>query len=109
MTRFIHDQFPKDYDERELIMRLAPLYQQDIERAIEQGTQQGIERGIERGIQQGQRSIVENLLRTRFGELDAELSGIVEAILKLSPEEFAPLLLQLSNLSREELLGRFNA
>lgn len=85
-------------------MRLAPLYQQDIERAIEQGTQQGIERGIE----QGQRSLVQNLLRTRFGELDAELGEIVEAMLRLQPEQFAALLLQLSAISREELLARFS-
>jgi hypothetical protein len=78
-------------------MRLAPLYEQDRQRAIEQG------------IQQGQRAVVENLLRTRFGELDAQLSGIVDSSIALPPEEFAALLLQLSGISREELLSRFQA
>jgi flagellar biosynthesis/type III secretory pathway protein FliH len=91
---------PLDEDERELFMRLAPLYEQDRERAIEQGVQQGIQQGI----QQGQRLLVENLLRTRFGELDSELSRIIDSLLTLPPEEFTPLLLQLS---REELLARF--
>jgi hypothetical protein len=85
---------PLDEDEKELVMRLAPLYEQDRERAIEQG------------IQQGQKLLVENLLRTRFGELDAELSRIIDLLLTLPPEEFTPLLLQLS---REELLSRFQA
>lgn len=73
-------------------MRLLPLYEQDREQAIQQG------------IQQGERLVVENLLRSRFGSLDEELSAIIEQILTLSPEEFTPLLLQLS---REELLARF--
>ncbi|MBW4623748.1 MAG: hypothetical protein KME17_30855 [Cyanosarcina radialis HA8281-LM2] len=86
---------PLDEDEKELVMRLPPLYEQDRERAIEQG------------IQQGQRAVVENLLRTRFGELDVELSAIVDSLLALPSEEFAALLLQLSGISREKLLARF--
>lgn len=83
---------PIDLEDRELIMRLAPLYEQDREQAIQQG------------IQQGERLIVENLLRVRFGSLDEQLSAIIATILALPPEEFTPLLLQLS---REELLARF--
>ncbi|WP_373525957.1 hypothetical protein [Nostoc sp.] len=48
--------------------------------------------------------VVENLLKVRFGEIDNELQAIIEPLLKLSPEEFTPLLLQLS---REELINRF--
>ncbi|WP_448571902.1 hypothetical protein [Trichothermofontia sp.] len=59
-----------------------------------------------RGVQQGQRQVVENLLRARFGELDAQLQAIVPAILALPPEDYTPLLLQLS---RAELLDRFQA
>ncbi|WP_392481020.1 hypothetical protein [Nostoc sp. C110] len=44
------------------------------------------------------------MLRVRFGSLDAELRGVTEALLALSPEDFTPLLLQLS---REQLLDRF--
>ena len=76
-----------DEEDRKLIMRLAPLYEQDREQAM----------------QQGERLVVENLLRVRFGESE-ELSAIISPLLELPPEEFTPLLLQLS---REELLIRF--
>ena len=79
-------------DDRELIMRLEPLYQQDREQAKQEG------------IQQGERLVVENLLQVRFGSLDKELSAIIEPVLALPPEEFTPLLMQLS---REELITRF--
>jgi hypothetical protein len=82
--------------DRELIMRLAPLYQQDREQALQEGEQ--------RGIQQGERLVVNNLLQARFGGVDEELAAIVERLLALPPEEFTPMLLQLS---REELLARF--
>ena len=78
--------------------------EQGIEQGIQQGIEQGIEQGIQQGIQQGERLIVENLLRLRFGEVDAELSALIDSILTFPPEEFTPLLLQLS---REELLSRF--
>ena len=101
-----------DTSDRRLVMRLAPLYQQEREqilreaeqRGLQQGLQQGIEQGIERGLQQGERLIVENLLRVRFGELDEGLAAIIEPIIALPPQEFTPLLLQLS---LEELLARF--
>ncbi|MCL1472626.1 hypothetical protein [Argonema antarcticum] len=83
---------PEEEEDRELIMRLAPLYEQDREQAIQQG------------IQQGERRIVENLLRIRFGSLDEQLAAIIPSILALPPEEFTAMLLQLS---REELLARF--
>ena len=82
----------QDEEDRELLMRLAPLYQQDREQAKQQG------------IQQGERLVVENLLKVRFGEIDNELQEIIEPLLALPPEEFTPLLLQLS---REELINRF--
>ncbi|NET60500.1 MAG: hypothetical protein F6K47_31490 [Symploca sp. SIO2E6] len=90
--------------DRKLIMRLAPLYQQDREQAILEGERRGEQRGERRGIQQGERLIVNNLLQVRFGDLDEELAAIIEPILALPPDEFTPMLLQLS---REELLARF--
>ncbi len=54
--------------------------------------------------QEGQRTVIENLLQARFGTLDDELKEIVQPLLGLTPEEFSPLLIQLS---REELLSRF--
>jgi hypothetical protein len=81
------NQSPED-DDRELIMRLEPLYQQDREQAK----------------LEGERLVVENLLRVRFGSLDNELRAIISPLLALLPEEFTPLLMQLS---REELIARF--
>ncbi len=76
---------------RNLVMQLSPIYEQRLAEAT----------------QQGQRIVVENLLRVRFGTLDNELQAIIEPIFALPPEEFGSLLLQLSNLSREDLLARF--
>jgi hypothetical protein len=89
-----------DEEDRELIMRLAPLYEQDREQAFREGEQ----RGLQQGLQQERRLLIENLLRSRFGSLDEKLAAIVAPLLALNPEEFVPLLLQLS---LEELLERF--
>jgi len=70
-------------------MQLSPIYEQRLAEAT----------------QQGQRIVVENLLRVRFGTLDNSLQAIIEPLLALPPEEFTPLLLQLS---RSDLLRRFN-
>jgi hypothetical protein len=86
-------------EDRELVMRLRPLFQErlaEVERLAEQ-----------RGKQEGKQLVVENLLRVRFGSLDEELSAIIEPLLALPPEEFTLLVLQLVQLSREELLARF--
>ena len=78
-----------DTEDRELIMELSPLYLERLDAAL----------------LEGQRIVVENLLRTRFGVIDEELQSIVTPLLKLPPEEFTLLLLQLS---RDELLARFS-
>jgi hypothetical protein len=74
---------------------LSPLYTQKLAEATDQG------------VQQGQRVVVEKLLKARFGELDEQLSRIIEPLLSLTPEDLTSLLLQLPQLSREELLTRF--
>ena len=89
-----------DEEDRELIMRLAPLYEQDREQAFREGEQQGVIAGL----QQERQRAIENLLRSRFGSVDEKLAAIVAPLLALTPEEFVPLLLQLS---QEELLERF--
>lgn len=90
-----------DEEDRELIMELSPLVLQWQEEATQQGIQQGI--------QQERRSMIENLLRFRFGSLDDELTAIIEPWVGLPTEEFTNLVMQLSQLSREELLSRFGA
>ncbi len=112
MTRFIHDQFAKDYleellkpygevkassrvagevreidvlfspvqeannieesDDRELIMRLAPLYQQDKEQAVLEGEQR----------------LIIRQLNHRFGEID---SSVIERIRGLSTDQLETL------------------
>ncbi|MGB3655763.1 MAG: hypothetical protein WBA41_31755 [Rivularia sp. (in: cyanobacteria)] len=85
-----------DEEDRELVMALSPLYLQQLEEAEQ--------KGVQRGVTAERRTVIENLLQVRFGSLDRELSTIIEPISGLSPQEFTPLLLQLS---REELLNRF--
>ena len=84
-------------------MAIAPLFQQQLEAAEQRGLQQGIERGTQQGIQQGreegQRSILENFLRVRFGELDAFLAVFLAPVSALPANEFTLLLLQLSALT----------
>jgi hypothetical protein len=53
---------------------------------------------------EGRREKVENLLRVRFGEVDAELADKIASMLELPHQELTRLLL---TLSREELLKRF--
>ncbi|BCL35669.1 hypothetical protein [Nostoc sp. MS1] len=97
-----------DQEDRDLIMRLSAIYEQKLAEAkqegLREGLQEGIREGLQEGIQAGHRQVIENLLQVRFGILDAELIAIIEPLLLLTPQEFTPLLLQLS---REELLERF--
>ena len=92
-----------DTEDRDLVMQLSPIYEQRLAEATQQGRQLGREERIER-----ERRIIENLLQMRFGTLDNQLQAIIEPLLALSPEDFSSLLLQLSNLSREELLALFS-
>jgi hypothetical protein len=82
-----------DEEDRELLMNLSPIYLEKLAEAEQKGRQEI------------QRRVIENLLKVRFGSLDKELNSMIEPLLALSPEEFTPLLVQLS---REELLNRFH-
>jgi hypothetical protein len=62
----------EESDDRELIMRLAPLYQQDKELAVREGEQR----------------LIFRLLNRRFGEIDTSL---VEQIRGLSTEQLEAL------------------
>jgi len=67
-------------DDRELIMRLAPLYQTEKERIKQEGRQEGR--------QEGEQRIVLQLLLYKFGELD---SLLIEQIQLLSVEQLEAL------------------
>ena len=83
-------------EDRELIMNLSPVYLEKLAENKQQGIQEGLE--IER------KNMIESILRNRFGEIDEDLSSIIPQLLKLSPMEIVPLLL---NLSRTDLINRF--
>jgi hypothetical protein len=109
-----------DQDDRELIMKLSQIYQEQLEEIKKQerqegrqegelvgrqeGRQEGELLGIDRGVQRERRAMVESILEVRFGKVDAELATIIDQVIAMSREEFTPLLLQLS---REELLAKF--
>ncbi|WGV26243.1 hypothetical protein [Halotia branconii] len=76
----------------------------DLTQAYEEARAAAVQEGVEQGVQLERRQVVENLLRFRFGEVDEELSKVVNSLLQLSAEEFTPMCL---SLSREELLARF--
>ncbi|OKH34732.1 hypothetical protein NIES2101_38575 [Calothrix sp. HK-06] len=87
----------KNKEDEKFLMQLSPIYERDLAEATQ------------RGRQEGQCIIVENLLTARFGSLDPELLAIVQPIVNLPPSEYSRLLLQLANLSREDLLTRFSS
>ena len=70
----------QDQDDQELIMRLSSRYLQEKEEAVREGEQ----RGIQQGIQQERRTMIENLLRLRFGAVDEEIKTIIKPILALT-------------------------
>lgn len=96
-----------DVEDRELIMNLTPAYL-EWERITElRGLERGKEIGKEIGKEQERRQIVENLLLARFGFIDEQLAAVIQPVLNLTSHEYTTLLLQLSSLSREQLLARF--
>ena len=98
-------------EDQELVMRLSPLYIEDREKAVKEGIQQGMQQGIQQGMQQGiqeeRYALLETWLKNSFGDLDPELKEAIAPMLELSREDFASLLLQLSSLSRQQILERF--
>ena len=75
-------------DDRELIMRLEPLYQRNREQAKEEGRQEGKQEGRQEGKQEGkqegEKNLILRLLHRRIGEIDALL---IERITGLSIEQ----------------------
>jgi hypothetical protein len=69
-----------DRGERSLIMRLEPLFDQEMEQ---------IKQEYEQRIQQEHRTIIEGLLRFRFGSIDEELTAIIEPFAALPSAEYS--------------------
>ena len=81
-------------EDEELLVAIAPLFQEQLAAA----KQEGIERGIEQGRIEGQRAILENFIRVRWGELDPVLTAFIAPVSALSPVDFTMLLVQLSTI-----------
>jgi len=85
-----------EVEDQELVMRLAPLYQQDRERArqegleqgLEQGLQQGLHQGVQQGLQQGEQQLILRQLNRRLGEIEV---SVIEQIQGLSIEQLESL------------------
>nr|MBW4670259.1 DUF4351 domain-containing protein [Cyanomargarita calcarea GSE-NOS-MK-12-04C] len=82
-------------DDRELIMRLEPLYQQDRERAKLEGRLEGRQEGI---IDGEQRLIIRQLNR-RLGEIDASLTERIRELSLEQLENLGEVLLEFSNVA----------
>ncbi|NES83011.1 MAG: DUF4351 domain-containing protein [Moorea sp. SIO2B7] len=67
-------------EDREVIMRLAPLYQEDRARAVQQGLEQGREEGREEGRQEEGLSFVLRLLNRRIGLISQSLEDKVRQL-----------------------------
>ncbi len=87
-------------EKQKLTMNLSPAYL----RWREETFQEGVLEGRQEGLQEERRSMIENFLRVRFGEVDEQLSQIIESMLVLPTAELTVMLL---NFSRSELLERF--
>jgi hypothetical protein len=89
----------REQNETELMMRLAdsPLFTEYMERATADA--------VSTAVKSGQQDVVESFLLKRFGSLDDDLIQVIPNIIKLSPLEFTPLMV---DLSREELIDRFS-
>lgn len=67
----------------------------------------GIQEGIQEGIQAERRATLENLFKARFGTIDDLLADTLQTALALSTEEYTQLLLELPQLSKDELIAKF--
>jgi hypothetical protein len=88
-------------EERQILMALSQTYL-EWEKETER---RGLERGLERGLLQERQSAIMNLMRFRFGSIDATLEALIPQMMELSSEEYTRLLLQLS---KEELIQHFD-
>jgi hypothetical protein len=59
-----------------------------------------------KAIQAERQKTISEILKFRFGNLDAEVEAIIPQLMQLSPEEYLALLMQTD---RSELLSRFRS
>ncbi len=88
-----------DEDDRELIMRLEPLYQRNREQAKLEGRLEGQREGRLEGRLEGEQSLVIRLLNRRLGEIDASLTQQVRRLSIAQLETLGEALLDFSGLA----------
>lgn len=81
-------------EDRELVMAIAPLFQEQLQAAQQQGIQQGR--------QEQQRLILENFLLFRFGKLDPKMRAFLSTVSTVPAAEFTVMLLGISMLTVDE-------
>jgi hypothetical protein len=77
-------------------MALSQVYLEWEKQTKRSGLEQGLEQGKVEGIEEERRGAIENLILLRFGEIDAELQGIIPNLMSLPTNEYTRLLIQLS-------------
>ena len=100
---------PASTEEERLIMELSTAYKQLRQSILEEGIEQGRQEGRQEGRLEVQRQFIENFLTARFGSLDETLTAAIEPLLQMAPEDLTRLMLELSNLEREEFLARLQS
>ncbi len=90
-------------EDRELVMAIAPVFQEKLAAAKQEGRQEGRQEGTEEGRQEAQRSILENFWRSRFGESYPSATVWFAPVSVLPAAEFTELLIQLWTISPDEI------
>lgn len=94
-------------EDRELIMRLAPLYQQErelarqegLQQGLQEGLQQGLQQGEQRGLQQGEQLLIIRQLNRRIGTMDSSLIQQVQKLPVAQLEELGEALLDFTSVT----------
>jgi hypothetical protein len=87
-----------DAEDREVVMTLAKVYQELVERERE-----AERRGVERGMEEGERLLILRLLNRRFGELSESMTTRIEHLSLTQLESLAVELLDFTSLSDLEV------
>jgi hypothetical protein len=91
-------------EEREDFMNLSPAYLKEKEEWRIEGELKGKLEGKLEGKLAEKRAMIENFLLAKFGNLDIELTAIIEPLLQVETPEVTRVLL---HYSKEELIARF--
>ena len=92
-------------EDEELLMILSPAYEKSRTQALLEGMLRGQKQGVQQGHLEERHSVVEKMLKLRFG-VDETLSQVIEPLVQLPQEESLRLLMQASRYKLLERLGK---